>query len=147
MDHLVERLRTPEECESFAKNAAARKRPDLALEARRRAVEMKASQHNAETPLETEALAAVYAYEALLTQQKGKKTKASRTWALIRRYGIIQAVEREMSRPTEAGDYETLLEMGMADLAFEALVVRHPGSFSAEALGTSTARLAEWSKN
>ena len=147
MDHLVERLRTPEECESFAKNAAARKRPDLALEARRKAVEMKASQHNAETPLETEAFAAVYAYEALLTQQKGKKTRASRTWALIRRHGIIQAVEKEMNRPTEPGDYEALLEMGMADLAFEALVVRHPESFSAEALGTSTARLAKWSKN
>jgi len=147
MDHRVERLRTPEECESFAKNATARKRPDLAVEARRKAVEMKASTHNADSPVEKEALAAIYAYEALLTQQNGKKTRASRTWQLIRRHGIIEAVERTLKRPAETADYATLLEMGMADLAFEAIILRHPESFSADAIGTSTARLAERSKN
>ena len=147
MDHRVERLRTPEECESFAKNAAARKRPDLALEARRKAVEMKASEHEVQTPVEKEALAGVYAYEALLTQKNGKKTRASRTWQLIKRYGIIEAVQRAVNRPAETADYESLLEMGMADLAFEAIILRHPEAFSAEAVGASEARLAERSKN
>jgi hypothetical protein len=147
MDHRVERLRTPEECESFAKNATARKRPDLALEARRKAVEMKASEHNAETPVEKEALAAVYAYEALLTQKNGKKTRASRTWQLIKRHGIIEALQRAVNRPAETADYESLAEMGMADLTFEAIILRHPESFSAEAVGTSQARLGERGKN
>ena len=79
MDHRVERLRTPAECEIFAKNATALKRPDLALEARRKAVDMQASTHETTSPIEMEAFASVYALEALLTRKNGKKTRASAT--------------------------------------------------------------------
>jgi hypothetical protein len=144
MDHRVKRLRTPEECAIFAKNATDRKRPDLALEARRKAVELQASAHDTDTPVEADALAAIYAYEASLTHKNGKKTRASRTWQLIKRHGIIEAIERTVNGPAE--NYDALLEMGLEDLAFEALVLRHPQAFSEEAIGTSKARLQERSK-
>lgn len=143
MDPRVESLKTPAECEIFARNAAARKRPDLAVEARRKAVDMQASTHETASPLETEAFAAVYAYEALLTRKKGKKTRASGTWQAIRRYGVIEAIQRALSYPPEAADYETLRDMGLADFAFEALVLRHEAAFSDEAVQLSKARLAE----
>jgi hypothetical protein len=143
MDHRITRLRTPAECEIFAKNATARKRPDLALAARRKAVEMQASAHATDSPVEAEALAAVYAYEALLTRKNGKKTRATGLWQVIKRWGIIEAVQRTLDRPAETASYDTLRELGMEDLAFEALIVRHAESFSDQAVETSRARLAE----
>jgi hypothetical protein len=85
MDHRIEMLETPAECEIFARNATARKRPDLAVEARRKAVDMLAATHDANSPVESEAFAAVYAYEALLTRMNGKKTRATGTWREVKR--------------------------------------------------------------
>jgi hypothetical protein len=143
MDHRVEILKTPEECEIFAKNATDRKRPDLALEARRKAVEMRVSTHETTTPAEADALAGVYAYEAMLTRKNGKKTRASATWQVVRRHGIIEAVQRALRQPAEPKTYETLVEMGLADLAFEAIVLRHTEAFSEDAIRVSQERMDE----
>jgi hypothetical protein len=143
MDYRVERLRTPAECESFAKNAIARNRPELALAAQRKAIDMKASTHEPSSALEAEGFAAVYAYEALLTRRNGKKTRASGTWAAVRRYGIVEAIERAVCRPSDGTDAVALRDLGLEDLAFEALVVRHEASFSAAAIAFAKARLAD----
>jgi hypothetical protein len=143
MDERVTRLRTPEECEQFAKNVENRL-PELAQAARRRAVELKAKRHGASSAAEEEALQAVYAYERVLCKMKGKTVRASRTWQMIARHGIIIAVERAVNRKEETSGYKALVEMGMSDFAFEAVVCRHPTSFSAEALERSQDRLKEW---
>ena len=44
MDETVRRLTTPEECEQFIKNVQERY-PALAIEARRKAVELRAASH------------------------------------------------------------------------------------------------------
>ena len=143
MDYRVERLRTSVECEIFAQNAAARSRPDLVLEAQRRAINLQAATHETGTLVEAEGFAAVYAYEALLTRKNGKKTRATATWQAIKRYGIIEAVQRAVSRPPEAAGNVTLRELGLEDLAFEAIVVRYETSFSDAAIKVSKARLAD----
>jgi hypothetical protein len=146
MDERVARLETPEECEQFEINVADRL-PDLALAARRRAVELRAALYGAASDAEREALQAVYAYERVLSQRHGKTVRASRTWQIIKRHGIIKAVERAVDRPDETAGYTSLIEMGMPDFAFEAVVCRHPTVFSAEALKRSQERMAEWSKS
>lgn len=143
MDERVARLKTPEDCEQFALNVQA-KLPDLAQAARRRAVELRASAHGAETAAEREALAAVYAYERVLSKKNGKKVRASRTWQMIERHGIIEAVERAVKRPADPAGYTALAEMGMQDLSFESVVVRHPDAFSPEAVARSDERLRSW---
>jgi hypothetical protein len=142
MDYRVERLRTPAECEIFAKNATARNHPELALAAQRKAIDLKVSTHEIGSAVEAEGLAAVYAYEALLTRRNGKKTRATGTWQAIKRYGIIEAIQRAVSRPPEGPATVTLRDLGLEDLTFEALVVRHEASFSAAAIEVSKARLA-----
>jgi hypothetical protein len=92
MDEKVARLKTPEECERFAKNVRD-KHPALAKEARRRAVELRAAAYGAKSAAELEALQAVYAYEEVLSAKKGKRIYASRTWQMIKRHGILGAVE------------------------------------------------------
>jgi hypothetical protein len=141
MDYRVERLRTPAECEIFAQNARARNHPDLAIEALRKAIHLQASTHETGSPVEAEGFAAVYAYELLLSRRNGKKTRATETWRAIKRYGIIEAVQRAVSRPPDTDGEVTLRHLGLEDLAFEALVVRHETSFSDAAIKASKARL------
>jgi len=144
MHEAVTRLRTPEECEEFAR-LTLRRDPELAIQARRRAVELTAARHGAQTVAEKEALQAVYAYEEVLSAKRGRRTPASRTWQMIKRHGIIGAVERAVNRTKDASGYTALVETGMRDLAFEAVVIRHPDSFSADAVARAGERLAGWS--
>jgi len=144
MDERVKKIKTPEECEVFAKNALERNRPDLASEAKRRAVELRAELYGAKSEAENEALQAIYAYEEVLTKKNGKRTKASRTWQMIKRHGIIETVERAVNRKTETQGYTALVEMGLEDFAFEAVILRHPDLFSDDAVAKSKERLSEW---
>jgi hypothetical protein len=75
MDPHIAKLTTPEECEQFAINVSETE-PTLALAAKRRAVELRAQKAGAKTDAEREALEAVYAYEAVLAERKGKKVRA-----------------------------------------------------------------------
>jgi hypothetical protein len=146
MDHRVARLRTPEECVIVAKNALAMKRPDIALEARRKAVDLQVSTYEAPTPptpLETETLAAIYASEAAMSHQRGKKTRATKTWHIAKEKGLLQAAERAAN--TDA-DHAALVELGLEDLSFDALILRHPESFSAAAVAAATARASKRQK-
>ena len=63
---------------------------------------------------------------------------------MIKRHGIIIAVERAVNRPKETAGYKALVDMGMQDFAFEVVVCRHPSVFSPEALKRSQDRLKEW---
>ena len=142
MDDRVKRLKTPEDCESFAKNAQE-SHPHLALEAHRRAVELRAAAYGAKTDAEREALEVVYAVEEVLSYKNHKKTRASRTWQSIKQHGILGTVERVVSRAKETDGYESLAEMGMEDLTFEAVVLRHPQLFQPETVERAESRLAE----
>jgi len=143
MDYRVERLRTPAECESFALNAIDRKHPELASAARRKALTMQAATHHASSPVEAEAFAAVYAYELHLTRKNGRKTRAGKTWAIVKSRGIIKAIQAAVSNTPDPAVLAGLRELGLEDLAFDALVVRHEATFDAATVELSRSRMAE----
>ena len=143
MTTILDRLTTVEEFESLANNVQ-KSNPILAREARRRAVELRAAAHGAKTVAEQEALRSVYAYEEGPSKKRGRRTRASRTWQMIDRHGIIGAVERAVNRKEETAGYMVLREMGMGDFAFEVVVVRYPNLFSSEAVTRSQARIDKW---
>lgn len=144
MDERVKRIKTAKLCEIFATNAAKRGRPDLAQEAKVRAVELRAEEYGAKSQAENEAIQAVYAYEEVLSKKNGKRTRASRTWQMIKRRGIIESVERAVNRKAETQGYTALAEMGLKEFAFEAVILRHPELFSDEAIAISEQRMQEW---
>ena len=144
MDHRVLKIKTPLECEIFSKNATERGRPDLAQEARQRSVQLKAECYGATTDAERKCLEAVYAYEEVLSAKNGKKTRASRTWQMIKNHGILPAVERAVNRAQETAGYTALLEMGLEDYAFEAVVVKYPELFTEEAVARCVERISNW---
>lgn len=143
MDPRAAKLKTPKECEIFAKNARERGAPELADEARQRAVQLRAEAHGATTDVERECLEAVYAYEEVLSAQKGKKVRAGRTWPMIDEYGVIPAVERIVMKRQESVGFTALAEMGLEDFAFEAVILRHPEHFTAAAVARSRERLGK----
>jgi hypothetical protein len=133
---LVGHLKTPEDCEQVALNVEA-KQPAFAIAARRKAIEIKASTHKATTEAEEHALQAVYAYERVMTLARGRKTRATRQWQMVTKLGIINAMEAIVKSPTDGTVVDALAKMGMQDRSFEAVVVRHPDVFSAEAVAMS----------
>ncbi len=147
MSLMVERvanLKTPEECAMFEKNVIERGRPDLAVAARKRALELRAQKYGAGSEPERQCLEAVYAYEGVLSARNGKATRDLRTWQLIKRHGIIGAVERTVNRDPDVTGYPALCELGLEDYAFEEVVVRHPDLFSAASVECSRTRIDGW---
>ncbi len=143
MDATIQRLDAPEKLEQFAINVEPHS-PRHAQAARRRAVELRAAVHGATTDAEREGLQAVYAYERAQSKLRGRKFTASRTWPMIARRGIIPTIEHVVTRPEETMGYRVLAELGLQEMAFEAVVLRHPGMFSAQALEASKERLRRW---
>src|SRR6185503_3585430 len=115
----------------------------LAREAIGRAIELRAAGYGAGSDAEREAIAAVYAYEEVRSRGKRRRFYASRTWQMIKRHGVIAAVERAVNRPDVTAGYTALVEMGLQRFAFEAIVVRYPHLFSPEAVERCRSRLAE----
>ena len=144
MDPRIQKLQTTEACERFAKNAILLGDRGLADQALRRAVDIRAEAYGASSDVEKECLKAIYAYEEVLSKKNGKRTRASRTWQMIERHGILASVERVVNREMEAAGYTALAEMGLQDFAFEAVILRHPDLFSAEAVAHSRLRLKSW---
>ena len=144
MDERVAKLKSPEDCERFAKNALDRDRQDLADQAKKKAVELRAAAFGGKTDAERQCLEAIFAHEEVLMAQNGRRTPLTRTQKMLERYGIIGAVERAVNRKAEAAEYAALLKMGLQDYAFEAVVIRHPTLFSANTLARSQDRLDGW---
>ncbi len=139
MDPIIQALKTPEECDHFIKTYTA-----LIKQARQKAVELRAQRHSAPNEVEEELYKAVYVYEEILTQKNKRRTRASRTWQMVDKYGIVEAAERIVNRPIEPQGYTFLVESGMQKLTFEAIIAKHPEVFNSEVVMRAKQRLKEY---
>ena len=144
MDDRIKNLKTPKDCEIFARNAVAQNRPELAAEAKQRAIEIRAAEYGATSDAERECLEAIYAYEEILFLKHGRRVKASRTWQMIKRRGIIAAIEQAVDRSDGTAGFSALKEVGLENFAFEAVILRHSSLFSASAVDRSRDRMAQY---
>jgi hypothetical protein len=108
---------------------------------RREIIESRARKHSPRNDAERDAYAAVYAYEEVKSTTK-RRFRANRTWQAIERHGIIQAVERLVTRATETEGYRARVAAGLEEMAFEAVILRHPEVFSTEAVAAASERMA-----
>jgi hypothetical protein len=139
--NIIDTLKSVKQCETLEKNALKRDDSQLAIEARRKAIEIQAESHDANTEVEREGIKAIYTYERYLKEKNGKATKATRTWQMIKRYGIMEAIERAVTRAQDTLGYTSLVKMGLQDYSFEAVVLRYPNEFSEEAVKFSKSRI------
>lgn len=63
---------------------------------------------------------------------------------MIKKYGILETIERAVNRPVEAQGYKALVDMGLEDYAFEAIILRYSHMFSEKALQVSEERMKQW---
>ena len=143
MDPRVARLTTVEQCHVFAENATEKGVPHLADQARKRAIQIRAKAFGAVSDVERACLEAVFAYEEVLSVQKGTRVRAGRTWPMLNKKGILPGVEHIVSKRSESVGYSVLVDMGMAEFAFEAVILRFPSSFSSEVVDRARARLQD----
>ena len=129
MHELVERIKDPKLCYVFAKNAARRGHPELAIQAYRHAVDLRADQHAVANAAEGAALRAIYAYEEALSYSKGKRTRATGTWQLVNRHGVLAALDKRLQSRGGEDMHAVLKELGMEDYSFEAVRKAYPEAF------------------
>lgn len=144
MDERINRLKTANECDIFERNVRERGFPELAARARRRAVEFRVATHEAQSEVERDALAAMYAYEQTLNRTGAAKRGASYPWRLVKHRGVIKAIQALVASDADEQYHESLQEMGMRDLAFEAIVIKHAEAFEPVTVELCAARLADW---
>lgn len=129
MHELVERIAEPDLCYVFAKNATRRGHPELALQAYRRAVDLRAAQHTLESEAEQAALRSIYAYEEALSFTKGKRTRATGTWQMVNKHGVFCALAKRLGARGIDEVKPVLKELGMEDYSFEAVRDSFPEAF------------------
>ena len=129
MHELVVRIREPELCYVFAKNAIQRGHPELALQAYRRAVDLRAESQGAETDAELAAYRAIYAYEEALGYRKGKRTRATGTWQMVKRLGLFEALAKRINAGGDDDTPDILKDLGMEDYSFTAVREAFPDAF------------------
>jgi hypothetical protein len=74
---------------------------------------------------------------------KSRRAHATRTWRSIKRHGILATVERVVSRARPTLGYAALVEAGMNDFTFEAVVLRHSSLFAPETVERAKQRTSE----
>ncbi|QFU75835.1 hypothetical protein EY643_09285 [Halioglobus maricola] len=126
MHELVERIKEPELCYVFAKNAIQRGHPELAIQAYRKAVDLRAERHETTSEAEFAAVRAIYAYEEALSYAKGKRTRATGTWQLVNRHGLMAAIDKRISSKGGEEVKPVLAELGMEDYSFDAVGAAYP---------------------
>ncbi len=121
MHELVMRIREPEKCYVFAENAVRRGHADLAIQAYRRAVDLRAEAHEVESEAELMALKAFYAYEEALSYGERKRKRATGTWQMVNKIGILPTLEKRLQAKGVAELKPKLKELNMEDYSFEAV--------------------------
>ncbi|MCX2981569.1 hypothetical protein EYC98_11920 [Halieaceae bacterium IMCC14734] len=121
MHELVARIKQPELCYIFAKNATERGQPELALQAYRHAVDLRAADHEVQSEAELMAVKAFYAYEEALSWQSGKRKRATGTWQMVNRIGILPALQKRLSSKSAKAAQDALKQMKMEDYSLQAV--------------------------
>jgi hypothetical protein len=129
MHELVERIKEPELCYVFARNAQRRGHPELALQAYRKAVDLRAELRDADSEAEFAALRAILAYEEALSYGRGKRIRATGTWQLVNRHGLFLALSKRLEAGADDKVQMTLKELGMEDYSFAAVRAAYPEAF------------------
>ena len=126
MHELVERIHEPELCYVFARNARRQGHPELAVQAYRRAVDLRAGAFAAESEVELAAVRAIFAYEEAMSQIRGKRIRATGTWQMVRREGLLPTLRKRAASNNHEEVLPTLKALGMEDYSFEAVCRKYP---------------------
>jgi hypothetical protein len=91
--------------------------------------------------LEFDVWQSIHALEDALSNERGKTIRLSRTRQMIQRVGELQTIVKLVNKKTPSEGFKMLVDRGMAELAFEAVALRHSNKFEGECLAKCRQRL------
>ena len=84
----------------------------------------------------------IHAFEYVLTEEREKTTRLTRTRQKVARVGVVQTLKDWALSDKETDGFRMLLERGMPELTGEAIVLRHPDKFEPHIIDAASWRLS-----
>jgi hypothetical protein len=124
-------------------NAKRRDADDIYWAAFKRMCEISATGND---PLTRDFNRIIAAYEQLLSEKNGKRTRATRTNEKVKRHGIVKVLQDWASSKYRAYGFTMLVDRGLVDLTGEHLVVEYADQFPEETVENAKRHLEEAQK-
>lgn len=84
----------------------------------------------------------IHIFEEMLTDERGRTTRLSRTRQKITRVGVLKTLEDFCLARSATDGFRMLIERGLPELTGEAVVLRHADRFPEPLLAAARARLS-----
>lgn len=85
----------------------------------------------------------IYAFEHVLSDERGKTTRLSRTRQKVARVGEVETLKDWAVSTKSTDGFKMLIERNMPELTGEAIVLRHAGKFASDVVAAARKRLEE----
>lgn len=138
---LIADCSDPEKLRSWIRNARDKNEPAVAEAAFRQLIAVLPKEKPG--TIEYDFWQTIHAFEHVLSDERGKTTRLSRTRQKVARVGEIQTLKDWALSAKSTGGFAMLLERNMPELTGEAIVLRHAAHFSADVVAAARHRLAQ----
>ena len=139
MIEFVSSCEDPEKLRRIVENARKREAVALADAALRKLVSVLPSERPG--TVEFDFWRTIHCFEHVLTEERGRTTKLSRTRQKVRRVGVVQTLIDWALDTKQTDGFRMLLERNMPELTGEAIILRHPDKFEHLVVSAAHARL------
>jgi hypothetical protein len=83
----------------------------------------------------------IFAFEHILSEERGRTTRLSRTRQKVGRVGVVKTLEDWALGAVDSDGFKMLLERKLPELTCEAIVLRHPTHFDGSTRDAAARRL------
>jgi len=137
---FIARCDDPDKLRALIKNARERDGATVADAAFRKLVSIIPSERPGS--IEHDFWQTIHAFEYMLTEERGKTTRLSRTRQKVGKIGVKQTLQDWALGDKHTDGFKMLLDRGLAELTGEAVVLRHSHEFDPRVVDAARKRLS-----
>jgi hypothetical protein len=135
----ISKCNDPEKLRTWIKNARDNNADEVADAAFRRLISIAPSEQPG--TVEHDFWQTIHAFEFILSDERGKTTRLSRTRQKVDRVGVVQTLKDWALDKKQTQGFEMLMERGLPEFTGEAVVLRHLDKFEADVQAAARDRL------